>query len=101
MKLKRPKGIKVMVSASRSTVTISPAHSDFITQQAAAEILNVSVPFLVNCLAEGELPFQEVGAQVLLLRSEVMAYRDRLDERSSQSLDEMVAISEELGLYAS
>jgi excisionase family DNA binding protein len=88
-----------MVSASRSSVTNSSAHSDFINQQAAAEILNVSVPFLVQCLAVGELPFREVGLEVLLLRSDVMAYRDRLDERSSQSLDEMVAISEELVLY--
>jgi excisionase family DNA binding protein len=91
--------MKVMVSASRSSVTNSSAHSDFINQQAAAEILNVSVSFLVQCLAVGELPFREVGPEVLLLRSDVMAYRDRLDERSSQSLDEMVAISQELGLY--
>jgi excisionase family DNA binding protein len=88
-----------MVSASRSSVAISSAHSDLINQQAAAEILNVSVPFLQQWLAAGELPFREVGSQVLLLRSDVIAYRDRLDERSSQSLDEMVAISEELGLY--
>ncbi len=88
-----------MISTSRSPVTISPPYSDFITQQAAADILNVSVPFLAQCLAEGALPFQETGTQVLLLRSDVMAYRDRLDERSSQSLDEIAEISEELGLY--
>lgn len=70
-----------------------------MTQQAAAEILNVSVSFLVQCLAKGDLPFQEVGTEVLLLRSDVMAYRDRLDEQSSQALNEMVIISEELGLY--
>ena len=80
-----------MVSVNRSSVTISQAYSDLLSQQMAAEILNVSVQFLVQCLAAGELPFREVGKQVLLLRSDVMAYRDRLDERSSQSLDEMVA----------
>ena len=80
-----------MVSVNRSSVTISQAYSDLLSQQMAAEILNVSVQFLVQCLVAGELPFREVGKQVLLLRSDVMAYRDRLDERSSQSLDEMVA----------
>lgn len=88
-----------MVNARRPFVTMPQAPSDLLTQQSAAEILNVSVPFLVKCLVAGELPFREAGAQVLLVRSDVMAYRDRLDQQSSQFLDEMVSISEELGLY--
>jgi excisionase family DNA binding protein len=88
-----------MVSVSRSISTSSSSHPDLVEAEAAAEFLNVSLPFLMQRLESGDLPYQQVGTQVWVLRSDLMDYRDRLDAMASEAMDELVAVSQDLSLY--
>ena len=58
---------------------------------AAADILNVSRPYIQTLLDNGTLASLEAD--------DVLAYKDKRDSDRRQSLDKMSAMCQELGLY--
>jgi excisionase family DNA binding protein len=79
-------------------VSVIPLHAELTTVE-AAQLLNVSRPFLIKQVDAGVLPHHMVGTHRRLRLVDVLAYRDRLDERADEALDTMAAEAEELGLY--
>jgi len=79
-------------------VTVIPMHAELTTVE-AAELLNVSRPFLIKQLDAGALPYHMVGTHRRLRLADVLAYRDRMDAEAEKALGAMSADAEELGLY--
>jgi len=79
-------------------VTVIPMHAELTTVE-AAELLNVSRPYLIKQLQAGELPYHMVGTHRRLRLADVLAYRDRMDQEAEAALAAMTAEAEELGLY--
>ena len=69
-----------------------------ITTQLAADLLNVSRPFVVGLIDKGELPARMVGTHRRVRLEDVLAYKRRSKTGARAALKEMVAISQELGL---
>ena len=78
--------------------TIIPHHAELTTIQ-AADILNVSRPYLVGLLESGEIPHREVGRHRCIRMEDVMTYKENIDQAREAILDQMVVEAEELGLY--
>ena len=70
-----------------------------ITTAEAAELLNVSRPFVIKLLESGVMPFRKVGTHRRVRLVDVLEYRDRQDAVASEALDEMVRQAEKHGLY--
>jgi excisionase family DNA binding protein len=70
-----------------------------LTTQEAAELLNVSHSYLLKKIEVGDIPHYREGLDRWINFEDLMDYKQRIDAASSQSLDEMVALSEEMGLY--
>jgi len=83
--------------AKGNAVRVIPHHAELTTGE-AAELLNVSRPFVVRLLDEGQIPSHRVGTHRRVLFKDVMAYRDEHYRARSKVLDEMAAIDQELGL---
>lgn len=79
-------------------VTVIPMHAELTTVE-AAELLNVSRPFLVKQIDSGALACHMVGTHRRLRLADVLAYRDRMDARGAEALEAMTAEAEDLGLY--
>ncbi|MBD6619645.1 helix-turn-helix domain-containing protein [Komarekiella sp. 'clone 1'] len=70
-----------------------------LTTQQAAEFLNVSRPYLVKLLEQGDIPYIKVGSHRRVRFDDLMNYKKQRDEKRSQLLQELIEISEEAGLY--
>lgn len=79
-------------------ISIVPVGRELTTQQ-AADILNVSRPYMVSLLEEGKIPFTKVGTHRRIKFSELMEYKKRRDSERKRGLAEIAHISEDAGLY--
>lgn len=79
-------------------VQIIPKEVELSTQQ-AADMLNVSRPYLIGLLESGEIPFRKVGRHRRIRFEDLMDCRRRDDLERRAAADDLAAISEELGLY--
>ena len=81
-----------------NAVTLVPVKAELSTQQ-AANLLNVSRPYLIKLLESEEIPYRKVGKHRRILAKDLYKYKAEIDEKRNQSLDELTALTEELDLY--
>jgi excisionase family DNA binding protein len=84
--------------AKANAVTLMPHHADLTTQE-AADLLNVSRPFLIGLLENGQLPHHKVGTHRRVRLADLMTYKRRRDAESEEALRELAALSQEMKLY--
>ena len=84
--------------ASGRAVTIMARGAELTTQQ-AADVLNVSRPFLVTQLLETrKIPYRKVGTHRRVRLDDVLRYKEQIDKDRRQVLDELTVQAQELGL---
>ncbi len=83
--------------ASGHAVRLIPHHAELTTGE-AAELLNVSRPYVVRLLDEGRIPSHRVGTHRRVLFRDVIAYREEHRRARAAALDRMSALDQELGL---
>jgi excisionase family DNA binding protein len=83
--------------AQGNTVTVLPIHPELTTQE-AADLLHVSRPFLVRLLDTGQIPSRKVGTRRRVRYTDLMAYKQHIDTRRRQALDELTAQAQALHL---
>lgn len=85
-----------LVSSGRAFRMI-PVEAELTTQQ-AADLLNVSRPFLVKILEEKEIPFTKTGRHRRVRANDLFAYKEKRDAARSDALGDLAVMDAEDGL---
>ena len=80
-----------------NAVSFMPVNAELSTQQ-AANLLNVSRPYLVGLLDKGALPYRKIGTHRRVLAKDVIAYKEQEDKDRLKALQELTDQAQELGM---
>lgn len=80
--------------AQGNAINIVPIHH-LLTTQEAANLLNVSRPYLIQLLSKKEIPFSKVGTHRRIRFIDLIEYKTKRDQESEKLLDELVREAEE------
>lgn len=72
-------------------VTLVPVGQMLTTQQ-AADILNVSRPYLIGLLEKGAIRFEKVGRHRRIRAQDLFEYKQKRDQERAEALSEMAEI---------
>lgn len=101
--LELPAGAVVMLMeileamAAGRGVMLIPENAELTTVQ-AADVLNVSRPFLIKLLEENVLPHRKVGKHRRIRMEDVMAYKANIDREREAVLDQLAREAQEQGM---
>ncbi len=84
--------------AQGHAISIIPTQRELTTQE-AADLLQISRPFLIRLLDAGEISYTYVGTHRRLSLDEVMRYRAKRMAKQKQTLDELLQMCQDEGAY--
>jgi excisionase family DNA binding protein len=82
------------ILATGQRVKILPENAEISTAE-AADVLNVSRPFVIKLLEAGEIPYRKVGTHRRIRIDDLLAYKEEDTRKREAILDELVRIAEE------
>ena len=75
-------------------VTLVPTGAMLTTQQ-AADMLNVSRPFLIKLIKQGEIECETVGSHRRIKTTDLMDYRERRSQAQHDAMAQLVYMGQE------
>lgn len=88
----------VHAMALGQAISIAPQEHEMTTQQ-AADILNVSRPYLIKLLEQEAIPYIKVGSHRRIRYQDLITYKQQRDTKRSNCLDELIQESQDMGFY--
>jgi len=79
-------------------VTVLPVAAELSTEE-AADLLNVSRPYVIKLIEAGELPHRRVGTHRRIPLRDVLEFKRKYQEQARAALSKLVDDAQDLGIY--
>jgi excisionase family DNA binding protein len=90
--------IRILTEVSHGNmVNLVPVHAELSTQE-AANLLNVSRPYLVKLLERGDIPYHKAGSHRRVKFSDLRAYQEAQERAREDAMSELAREAQELGM---
>ncbi|MEV3875259.1 helix-turn-helix domain-containing protein [Streptomyces sp. NPDC002454] len=83
--------------ASGKGVRVMPVDAELTSQQ-AADMLNVSRPYLIGLLDDGKIPYRRVGRHRRIRLEDIRNYLREDDQRRHDAANQLAQLGQDLGL---
>ena len=83
--------------AKGKAFSLIPANAELTTQE-AANMLNVSRPYIVKLLKEGVIPYKEVGTHRRILLEDLVAYSKDMKQKRKEALEELARLGQQYNM---
>ena len=95
-----PSAVRLLLNAleqmaNGNAISLIPLQAELTTKQ-AANLLNVSRPYLVKLLEEGAIPFRMVGSHRRVRVEDILAYKQKSYQERSKIMAELTAEAQEM-----
>ena len=81
-----------------NSITLIPMDKELTTQQ-AADLLNVSRPYLIKLLENNEISYRKTGSHRKILMQDLMEYREKRNDNRKTKIEKLSQLSQEFNLY--
>lgn len=88
----------IHMMAAGQVISLVP-YEHYLSSQEAADLLNISRPYLYTLLEQGEIPYIKVGTHRRIQFEDLIQYKQQRDGQRRQALSELATFSQELGFY--
>lgn len=88
----------IHMMAAGQVISLVP-YDHYLSSQEAADLLNVSRPYLYTLLEQGQIPYIKVGTHRRIQFEDLIKYKQQRDGQRRQALSELAFMSQELGFY--
>ncbi|NKB17146.1 MAG: helix-turn-helix domain-containing protein [Pseudanabaena sp. CRU_2_10] len=88
----------IHMMAAGQVISLVP-YDHYLSSQEAADLLNVSRPYLYTLLEQGQIPYIKVGTHRRIQFEDLIKYKQQRDGQRRQALSELALMSQELGFY--
>jgi excisionase family DNA binding protein len=90
--------VQALANGQGKRISIVVTDQEISTQE-AADILNVSRPYLIKLLEQRQIPFTTVGKHRRIKLQDLELYKEVRDSSRQKSLSEMTGLLQEEGFY--
>ena len=69
-----------------------------MTTQIAADLLNVSRPYLLSLLEQGKIPHRKVGTKRRILMKDILAFKEKTAKQRLKTLEVLAKQAQDLNM---